>query len=108
MNLTPLFYHPQRGVMRLGTVLTVIGGLTLLGGFFIGPATTWANLLLVNYYLLGLGLGSLVFVAFLHVSGAGWGVAFRRLPEAAAALIPIACVGVAVVLLFHPSLYPWS
>jgi hypothetical protein len=72
------------------------------------PSATWANFLLISYYLLGLGLGSLVFVAFLYVSGAGWGVALRRMPEAMAALILVACVGVAVVLLFYPSLYPWS
>jgi hypothetical protein len=108
MNATPIFYRPQRGAMRLGADLTAIGGLTLLGGLFTEPAATWANFLLVSYYLLGLGLGSLVFVAFLYVCGAGWGVALRRLPEAMAALIPVACVGVAVALLFYPSLYPWS
>lgn len=108
MNPTPIFYRPQRGVMRLGTVLAAIGGLTLLGGLFVDPAATWANFLLVSYYLLGLGLGSLVYVAFLYVCGAGWGVALRRLPEALAALIPVACAGVAVVLLVYPSLYPWS
>jgi hypothetical protein len=93
--------------MRLGAVLAAIGGLTLLGGLFVDPVATWANFLLVSYYLLGLGLGGLVFVAFLYVCGAGWGVALRRLPEALAILIPVACVGVVVVLLFYPSLYPW-
>lgn len=79
MNSTAIFYRPQRGAMRLGAVLTVIGGLKLLGGLFTDPAATWANFLLVSYSLLGLGLGGLVFVAFLYVSGAGWGVALRRL-----------------------------
>lgn len=57
--------------------------------------------------MLGLGLGSLVFVAFLYVSGAGWGAALRRLSEALTALIPVTGVGVALVLLCYPSLYPW-
>lgn len=104
----PLTYHPQRGVTRLGTVLAVIGGLTLLAALLFAPARAWANLLLVSYYLLGIGLGGLLLVAFQYTSGAGWGVAIRRLPEALAALIPVASVGVLVVLLVYPSLYPWA
>jgi hypothetical protein len=108
MNRTPFPYRPQRGVLRLGAVLTAVGGLALLGGLFAAPEQTWANFLLVSYYLLGLGLGGLVFVAFQYVTGAGWGVALRRLPEAMAALIPVASAGVAVVLLAYPALYPWA
>jgi hypothetical protein len=108
MNHTPLTYCPQRGVLRLGAVLAAVGGLTLLAGLFVAPGRTWANLLLVSYYLLGLGLGGVVLVALQYVTGAGWGVALRRLPEALAALIPVASVGVAVVLLAYPGLYPWA
>ncbi len=108
MNRTPVTYRPRRGVLLLGAALAAVGGLTLLGGLFVAPGQTWANFLLVSYYLLGLGLGALVLVAFQYVSGAGWGVALRRLPEAMAALIPVASLGVAVVLLAYPSLYPWA
>lgn len=105
MNRTPLTYRPQRGVLPLGVALAAVGGLTFLGGLFVAPGRTWANVLLVSYYLLGLGLGALVLVAFQYVSGAGWGVALRRLPEAMAVLIPVASAGVAVVLLAYPALY---
>jgi hypothetical protein len=108
MKHTPLTYRPPPGVLRLGTVLTAIGGLTLIGRLFLAPGRTWANLLLVNYYLLGLGLGGVVFIALQYVSGAGWGVALRRLPEALAALIPVASAGVVVVLVAYPALYPWA
>lgn len=107
MNRTPIYFQSQPEVTRFGITLAAIGGITLIGGLLAEPITTWANFLLVSYYLLSLGLGSLVFVAFLFVTGAGWAVAIRRLPEAIAALIPVTCVGVALVLICYPSLYPW-
>lgn len=107
MKSTPIILRPRPGIARLGAALAVVGGLAFAGGLFTEPATTWANVLLVSCFLLSLGLGSLAFVAFLFVSGAGWGVALRRLPEALAILIPVACVGVALVLVCFPSLYPW-
>lgn len=108
MNHTPLTYLPPRSVPRLGAILVAVGGLTLVCGLFVVPARTWANLLLISYYLLGLGLGGIVLVALQYVTGAGWGVALRRLPEALAALIPVASVGVLVVLLAYPAMYPWT
>lgn len=107
MTSTPIAFQPRPGVARLGAALAVVGGLTFAGGLLADPAAAWAGLLLVSYYLLSLGLGCLVFVAFLYLSGAGWGVALRRLPEAAAFLVPAGCLGVALVLVCHPSLYPW-
>jgi hypothetical protein len=65
-------------------------------------------LLLVSYYLLSLGLGALVFVAVQYVTGAGWSVALRRVPEAMAAIIPVAALGLGAVFLARPSLYPWA
>lgn len=108
MNSLPPTFQPSRGVIHLGTALTVIGGLTLVCGLLVIPKQTWGNVLLASYYLLGLGLGGIVFVAFQYVMGAGWGVAFRRLPEALAALIPVASAGILVVLLAYPKLYPWT
>jgi len=49
-----------------------------------------------------------VFIALLYVSGASWGVALRRVPEAMTLLVPVAGIGIMSVLLFHPELYPWA
>jgi hypothetical protein len=65
-------------------------------------------LLLASYYLLGLGLGGAVLVALFYVTGAGWSVALRRVPEAMIGLLPAAALGLSLVLLAYPSLYPWS
>jgi hypothetical protein len=77
-------------------------------GLLRAPERAWLNLLLVSYYLLSLGLGGLVFVAIQYVTGAGWSVALRRVPEAMAAILPVAALGLAAVFLVRPSLYPWA
>lgn len=101
-------YRAPRGIWRLASVLVAVGGLTLIGGLMAAPRQTWGNVLLVSYYLIGLGLGGLVLIALQNVTGAGWGTALRRLPEALAALMPLAAVGVAAVLVAYPALYPWA
>src|SRR5262249_3524937 len=103
----PTFALP-RSVRTWALALLVLGGLTFLGGVLLEPQRTWANVLLVSYYLLGLGLAGVVFVALLYVTGAGWAVALRRVPEAMAALIPVGALGLALVFLARPSLYPWT
>lgn len=108
MNDAPRAQVPQAGLSIPAVALVAVGGFTLFIGLFVDPAWTWANVLLGFYYLLGLGLGALVLIALQFVTGAGWGVATRRLPEALAALIPGASVGVLVVLVLYPSLYPWT
>jgi hypothetical protein len=85
----------------------LVGGAVFLTGALFGDPRTWANLLLASYYLLGLGLGGAVLVALFYVTGAGWAVALRRVPEAMIGLLPAAALGLSLVLLAHPSLYPW-
>jgi hypothetical protein len=89
-------------------VLAVLGGVTLAAGLFQEPQRTWINLLLVSYYLVGLGLGGLVLVALHYVTGARWSLPVRRVPEAMTSVLPIAAIGLAAVLLCRPSLYAWS
>jgi hypothetical protein len=88
--------------------LAVLGGAALAVGLLQSPQRAWLNLLLVSYVLLSLGLGALVFVAIQYVTGAGWSVALRRVPEAMAAVLPVAALGLGLVFLARPSLYPWA
>jgi hypothetical protein len=88
--------------------LTAIGAIAAVAGAAIDPLRMWANWLLVSYYALTLALGGLCFVAIHYASGATWAVAIRRVPEALAAVVPLAAVGTAVVLIVKPELYPWS
>ena len=92
------------GTLRL---LAAVGVVAAAAGAVMAPEQMWANWLLVSYYFLTLALGGLVFVALHYASGATWGVAIRRIPEAMAALVPLGVVGVGVVFFARPELYPW-
>jgi hypothetical protein len=89
-------------------ITALVAGAILLAGLFLSPARAWSNLLIAAYGLMGVGLAGLVFVAIAYASGAAWCVAFRRVPEAAAAIIPYGGAALLLVLLFGSSLYPWT
>src|SRR5687768_6586167 len=102
-----------RGRRRMTTRLTLIaltgaGIVAAVAGFALDPHRMWANWLLVSYYALTLALGGLCFMAIHDASGATWAVAMRRVPEALAALIPVAAIAIGLVFLVRPQLYPWS
>jgi hypothetical protein len=98
-------FRPPRSVVALCAGLAVLGGGALAAGLLQDPDRAWLNLLLVSFYLLSLGLGALVFVAIQYVTGAGWSVALRRVPEAMAAVLPVAALGIGIVLLARPALF---
>ncbi len=88
--------------------LTGIGAaIILVCGSYFAPLRAWSNLLLVTFYLLTIGLGGTVFLALTFVTGAGWHVAFRRVPEAMAMIVPIAGAAVVVVLSLRMLEYGW-
>ncbi|MFQ5627574.1 MAG: hypothetical protein ACE5I1_02340 [bacterium] len=89
------------GLMALGLIVFVAGLLT-------APERIWPNFLIAEYYLLGLGLGGAFIIAVQYVSYAGWGTAFRRIPEAITSTLPVAGVGVFVLIFGIHSLYEWS
>ncbi|HKI34331.1 MAG TPA: hypothetical protein VKA46_20930 [Gemmataceae bacterium] len=108
MNSGEFSFRPPRTVIALCAGLSVLGGAALAVGLLQSPERAWLNVLLVSYYLLSLGLGALVFVALQYVTGARWSVALRRVPEAMAAVLPFAALGLGLVFLARPSLYPWA
>jgi hypothetical protein len=89
-------------------LLAISGGVALGVGLVQVPQRTWVYILLMSYYLLGLGLSGLLMVAFHYLTGAHWSLPLRRVPEAMTAVLPWAALGLAAVLVFRPSLYPWS
>ena len=100
------FYRPSRAVIGLCSGLAALGGAALLVIGIQSPEQFWPNLLLFSYFLLTLGLGAVLFMALHYVAAAGWNVSLRRVPEAMAFIIPVAALGLAIVLLARPSL--WS
>ncbi len=108
MRIDRLEFHPPSALVTQLCVLVALGGAGALVGLALAPERTWAGLLLSAIWLLGVGLGGVAFVALQYVSGAGWSVAFRRVPEAMSAALPAGAALLAVILLGHPSLYPWT
>ena len=93
---------------RLLTRLAIAGALVLACGAVLAPLRVWSSLLVATFYLLTLALGGALFVALTYVSGGGWHVAFRRIPEAMAKLLPVAGVAMLVVLGARMSHYGWQ
>jgi hypothetical protein len=101
-------YSPPRWVFHLFSALAVLGAVALVVGLLVDPRRTWANVLLLSNYLIGVSLGSLVLIALFYVSGARWSAPLQRLPEALAGALAVGAAGLAAALLFQPSLYPWA
>jgi len=102
-----LAFHPSRGLVRLCQGLTALGGITLAAGLAWRPERAWANVLLISIYLIGVALGGLVLVALHYVTGARWSTPVRRISEALAAVLPVGGIGLVLVLVIQPTLYPW-
>jgi hypothetical protein len=102
-----LTFRPPRQLVHALTVLIAVGGVTALAGLLLEPERTKAGLLLGSFALVSLSLAGAVFVALLHVTGAGWATTLRRVPEAMAAAFPAGALLLAAVLLAGPELFPW-
>lgn len=86
-----------------------IGGLLVLAlGYAVSPVRVWSNLLIVAFYFVTVALGGAVFIAMNYATGAGWSVAFRRVPEAMAKLLPYACAALFIVLALRYQDYGWT
>jgi hypothetical protein len=100
--------HSARPVIWLCGGLVVLGIGALAAGLSQDAERVWSNLLLVSYGGLSVGLGALVFLALQYVTGAHWSMSLRRVPEAMVAFIALGALGLGVVFLARPSLYPWA
>ncbi len=88
-------------------ILLAIGAAALFYALFFSPGASWCALM-AGYLLAGFGLAGVVFVAIQYACGAGWSVAFRRVPEAMASILPIGAGILVLVFVTRPSLYPWT
>lgn len=99
---------PARESLPLFRILVALGGASLIAGAFVAPQRIWAAVLVAAWYLLGLGLAGLAFVAIQEMTGATWGVALRRVPEAMAGLAPVGgALAVLALVAGGARLYPW-
>jgi hypothetical protein len=103
-DTTWLASHHQRTLLRL----VIAGAAVLAVGVVLAPERVWSNLLVGTFFLLTVALGGAVFVALTYVSGGGWQVAFRRIPEAMAMTVPLAGAALLVVLFARMYEFGWQ
>ena len=96
----------SQSLRRLINICALIGIATLLAGVLITPQRTWANFLLISFLLVCMGLAGTVFIALTNVIGAAWSVAFRRVPEAMTAALPLGAAGSSFLSCSMPRFIP--
>lgn len=99
-------FSPPTRVLDMYKAFAAIGAVIFGLELFLAPQRAWASVLMNSYFLLGLALGGLFLIAALYITTAAWGVVLRRIPEALVGLLPIAALGIGLVLVLRPSLYP--
>ena len=103
---------PNKSVLSHSKTTTLLWiaalcALVLVAGLFLAPDRAWSNLLIGTFFVTTIGLGGTVFVALTYVTGGGWQVAFRRVPEAMAMIVPTAGCALLVVLFLRMKSYGW-
>jgi hypothetical protein len=96
---------------RLQRYMLIVGGiaaaLSLLGGIF-NHAQFFESYLFAWLFWCGLSLGSLVIVMMQFLTGGVWGLAIRRLSEAAFMALPVIALLFAPIFFGMHDLFPWS
>lgn len=100
LTLAPTFSRKLAAAIAAGVLVLGISSVA-------APDRTWANLLLVSFYLITLGLGGALFIALTTVCGASWSVAFRRVPEAMTGLLPVGGLLMLATLAVRLPQYAW-
>ncbi|HXE89420.1 MAG TPA: hypothetical protein VNK82_00500 [Terriglobales bacterium] len=108
MKRFDVVFEPSPTLIRQLRLLAALGGFAFVAALLFAPERAWPNLLLVSYYLTGLSLAGVVFVALGYVADARWSIALRRVPEAMAYLLPVGGAGLLAVIFLHPEVYPWA
>ena len=96
-------------VQGLSAAAVLLGGAALFWAFSRGDAQlAWSSYLIGVFFVLGLGVFGVAWLAILYLARGEWSVTMRRIPEAMTAwLVPGGILAMAVGLGAH-SLYHWS
>jgi hypothetical protein len=96
---------------QLQRYILIVGGIaaafSLLGGIF-NHAQFFESYLFAWLFWCGLSLGSLVIVMMQFLTGGAWGMAIRRLSEAAFMALPVIALLFAPIFFGMHDLFPWS
>ena len=100
---TILSADKRKTLTWIGAVAAAVAAI----GLVVSPDRAWSSLFVATFYLLTIGLGGTLFVALTYVTGGGWHVAFRRVPEAMARIVPFAGAAIVIVLALRMRQYGW-
>lgn len=95
-------------LQRYAWIVAVVAALLSLGGAILNRAQFFESYLFAWLFWCGLSLGSLVIVMMQFLTGGLWGLAIRRLCEAAFMALPIIALLFVPVLFGMHDLFPWS
>ncbi len=116
-QLTPSIQRGALMLIGIGVVTIVVGILINIlipkdgsgaAGTFIQSQLMWASILLVSFLMVSMALAGVFMIALQYLTGAGWSIVLRRISEALTGLLLPGLIGIAAVLIFRPSLYPWT
>jgi hypothetical protein len=97
--------HALRRAAAGAAALGVAGG---LAGILFDPTQFFRSYLMAFVYWAGIALGCLGILMVYHLTAGGWGVAVRRLLEAAVATLPALAVLFVPLLFGLHSIYEWT
>jgi len=94
--------------IAMAGLVGVLASVGVIIGLVIDPAHFFRSYLFAFLYFLGLALGSMAFVMVHHLTGGNWGVATRRILEAAMMTLPLMGLLFMPILFGLHHLYPWA
>jgi hypothetical protein len=86
----------------------IAGAVLCLIGFFVDHNQFYHSYLWSYLIVIGVSLGSLVWLMLQYVTGGAWGVVIRRPCEAAARTLPLVALMFLPIVIGIPNLYDWS
>ena len=101
-------FEPTQGLKTAAYVGIVLGVLGLIVGFVKNPERLWTSYLVAFFYFASIAAGALFFIAFNHVTKAGWSVSIRRLAESLTSFFPIMLLASILFILGFKYVYPWA
>lgn len=101
LKIAPIYF-------TISIVLIIIGAIGFAAGLFGNPVRAWQGYLIGFWFTFSLALAGPFIMAVQFLSKAGWGVSFRRVPEALGTFLYIASPLAIIALIGAPSLFGYG
>lgn len=108
MTLDPQARNRLARVRSGALVVGIIAAAACGAGAYFQPAEFYSAWLIACLFWWGISLGSLAIAMIHHLTGGAWGLAIRRILEAAYSLFPLMAMLFTPILFGLPTLYVWA